>query len=120
MGARVHRVRRGRACVQREKSAFERQMDGPAFRRFRFDRIAGLKAAQFVPKADASAEQDRGDGDMKAIDQACLQVITDKGWPAAYSHILAVRRFYGLLEGIDRIGTQKVEGRAARHFQRGA
>lgn len=46
----------------------EGKMDDPGFGRFRAEGVTPLQAAQVIPKANATTEQDRGNRYMKSID----------------------------------------------------
>ncbi len=66
------------------------------------------------------AEQDRGDGNMEAIDEAGLEEIADdRRAITADLNVLAVRHAYGLLERVGRRGVEEMERRTAGHLDGG-
>src|SRR5918997_318799 len=79
-----------------------------------------LEALQSVPKAYASAEQDRDDHGVHVVDEPGSKEVADRGGASADAYVLAVRGLAGLLERLGRRSVDEVERRASLHLDRRA
>src|SRR5512134_2491260 len=90
----------------------------PAGRRDGLDLVVRLEAFQPVPKAYASAEQDRDDDDVHVVDEPRGNEVPDHGGASTDAHVPTVR---SLARGLERLGgrsVDEVEGGAALHLDR--
>lgn len=91
-------------------------MNRPTFCSFRLHIIASFQAAQIVPEAYASSQQNRSDRHMQMVNKSGFEKITHHGRSTTYPYILAICGLHGHLQRFNRGRGEKVEGGAASHF----
>src|SRR5688572_33282847 len=84
------------------------------------DLVILLQALHSVPEAYASAEQDRDDHDVHAVDEPGGKEVADHGGTSADAYVLAVRSVARGLERLGGRGVDEVVRRAAVHLDRRA
>src|SRR5207248_4313826 len=91
-----------------------------AGRRVGLHLVVLLEALQSVPKAYASAEQDRDHYDVHVVDEPGGNELAECGGTPADAYVLAARSLAGRLERLGRRRVDEVERRAALHLDRRA
>src|SRR3954470_15857896 len=84
------------------------------------DLVVLLDALEYVPEADATAEHDRGDHDVRVVDEPGGEEAANHGDAPADAHVLTTRGLAGRRERLGRRRVEEVERRAAVHLDRRA